>query len=188
MRFAVLLCRTIFNATLFDPFHVFSFFFINPCRFGKTRKHLWVSLDPLKLKLTFLNIGKTKSKQVILQNKLNEQSIRSGFSILLRFGKRYYRFAVFSEVFCDMQYLSFFFFCSIAVFRTPPMSPSPRSLGVLGVENLPRSILKLWFLILNLEALLYVQDSITYFKCKLACVQKKSKHCIVKTDQIITET
>ena len=166
-------------------------FFINPCRFGKTRKHLWVSLDPLKLKLTFLNIGKTKSKQVILQNKLNEQSIRSGFNILLRFGKRYYRFAVFSEVFCDKNVVFvvfFFFFCSIAVFRTPPMSPSPRSLGVLGMENLPLSILKFWFLILNLEALLYVQDSITYFKCKLACVQKKSKHCIVKTDQIITET
>lgn len=85
MRLAVLLCWTIFNATLFDPFHVFSFF-VNHCRFGKTRKHLLVSLDPLKLKLTFLNIGKTKSKRVILQNKLNEQSIRSGFSILLCFG------------------------------------------------------------------------------------------------------
>ena len=35
---------------------------------------------------------------------------------------------------------------------------------------------------------IYVQDSITYFKCKLDCIQKKSKHCIVKTDQIITET
>lgn len=130
LRFAVLLCWTIFNATLFDPFHVFSFFFINPCRFGKTRKHLWVSLDPLKLKLTFLNIGKTKSKQVILQNKLNEQSIRSGFSILLRFGKRYYRFAVFSEVFCDMQYLCFFLqHCGVQNSPNVPLSKIFRSFG-----------------------------------------------------------
>ena len=110
-------------------------FFINPCRFGKTRKHLWVSLDPLKLKLTFLNIGKTKSKQVILQNKLNEQSIRSGFNILLRFGKRYYRFAVFSEVFCDKNvvFVVFFFFflqhCGVQNSPNVPLSKIFRSFG-----------------------------------------------------------